>query len=255
MTVSVRSYLAVGIAAAMISAGTGAAVVSPVAAAPLPVMASPAVQLSALATALPLPAAAKPPTKPTTSPFGGGDPSDTPGQRIINSYNALEPWVQYGVDLSAWGVGFLPWPVNLAAPQMTIGYSGVSALSQAVVYSVAYAVDGQPELIGPTLKNGVQTAATNVVQGEIGWIRSYFPPLPPLGGAATVIAPKAVARAAASVHDAKPSQRKSVPAPSAAATSAKTVDTADTADLPAPVKRVHKTTRSAKAARGHSSGR
>ena len=103
MTVRVKSSLAAGIAAGLVAVGTGVAVVSPVAATPPPVMASPAVQLSALAATLPLPAAAKPPTKPTTNPFGGGNPSDSPGQRIINSYNALQPWVQYGVDLSAWG--------------------------------------------------------------------------------------------------------------------------------------------------------
>ena len=81
---------------------------------------------------------------------------------------------------------------------MIIGYSGVSALNQAAVYSVAYALDGQQDLIGPTLKNGVQTAVNNIVQGEISWIASYFPPRPPINGGATVAAPTAPVRAAAS---------------------------------------------------------
>ena len=72
--------------------------------------------------------------------------------------------------------------------------SGVSALNQAAVYSVAYALDGQQDLIGPTLKNGVQTAVNNIVQGEISWIASYFPPRPPINGGATVAAPTAPVR-------------------------------------------------------------
>lgn len=185
MLVSVRSSLSAGVAAAVLAAGVGATVVSPVAAAPLPVTASPAVQLSALAVTLPKP------TKPLTNPFGGATGA-TPGERIINGYNAVQPWVQYGVELGAWGVGWLPWPIGLIAPQMNIGYSAVEPLSRAAVYSVAYAIDGQPELIQPTIKNGIQTSINNLVQGELSWIASYFPPLPPIRGAAAV-APKAAA--------------------------------------------------------------
>jgi hypothetical protein len=191
MLVSVRSSLSAGVATALLAAGVGVAVVSPVAAAPLPVTASPTVQLSALAISLPKP------TKPLTNPFGGATGA-TPGERIINGYNAVQPWVQYGVELGAWGVGWLPWPIGLIAPQLNIGYSAVEPLSRALVYSVAYAVDGQPELIQPTIKNGIQTSVHNLVQGELSWIASYFPPLPPIGGAA-VVAPKVVARAGASV--------------------------------------------------------
>lgn len=205
--VSVRSHLSTGIAAGLLAAAAGPAMVSPAATAPLPVMASPVVQLSALAAALPRPAAAQP-TQPGTGPFGGGTAS-SPGQLIINSYNALQPWAQYSVDLGAWGVGFLPFPVSLAAPQMTIGYSGVEALSQAAVYSLAYALDGKWNLIGPTVKNGVDAAYGNVVRGEIGWIASYFPPAPPIRGGASVAAPKAAARAAAAI----PSVATSISAP------------------------------------------
>lgn len=197
MLVNVRSSLSAGIAAAVLAAGAGVAAVAPVASAPLPVMASPAIQLSALASVLPKPAAAAFPTKPTTSPFGGGGTASTPGERIINSYNAIQPWVQYGVELSAWGVSWLPWPIGLIAPQMNIGYSGLEPVTRALTYSVAYALDGQWDLIQPTIKNGIQTGVNNLVQGEIGWIAGFFPPLPPFG-AATVAGPRAATRAAAS---------------------------------------------------------
>jgi len=158
-------------------------------------MASPAVQLSAIAAALPKPTAAKP-TKPGTGPFASAGTAGSAGQVLINGYNTIQPWAQYSVDLGAWGVGFLPFPVSLAAPQMTIGYSGVEALSQATVYSLAYALDGKWNLIGPTVKNGVDAAYGNVVRGELNWITSYFPPAPPIRGA-SVVAPKAAALAAA----------------------------------------------------------
>ena len=97
----------------------------------------------------------------------------------------------------------MPWPIGLIAPQMNIGYSAVEPLSQyPAVYSVAYAIDGQPELIPPTIKNGIQTSVNNLVQGELSWIASYFPPLPPIGGAAAVVAPKPPHRAAASAPEA-----------------------------------------------------
>lgn len=204
MMVSVRSSLTAGVAAAVVAAGAGVAAVSPVRVAPLPMTASPAVQLSALAISLPKP------TKPLTNPFGGNTGA-TPGERIINGYNALEPWVQYSVELGAWGVGWLPWPIGLVAPQMNIGYSAVEPLSRAAVYSVAYAIDGQPELIKPTIQNGVQTSYNNLVRGELGWIASYFPPLPPLRGAASV-APKTAGRAAAAL----PGAAAGVPGASAA---------------------------------------
>lgn len=141
-----------------------------------PVVVAPAVQLSAAMAALPQPAAAMP-TFP--DPFVG-TVGGSAGDAIINGYNAIEPWVQYGVELSAWAVGWVPWPIGLAGPQATIVYSGIEPVTQAVVYSTAYLVDGMPELIPPTLANGVQTGITNFWQGEVSWIAGFLPPLPPI---------------------------------------------------------------------------
>ncbi len=215
MVVNVRSAFSAGVAASLLAAGAGTAVVSPALTAPLPVMASPAVQLSALMSALPKPSAATKPTKPTTGPFPGGAAGSI-SDWIINSYNTVQPWIQYSVDLGAWGVGWMPFPINYAAPQMIIGYSGIEPLAQAGVYSAAYALAGQWELIGPTVKNGVETAYGNFVRGQIGWVTSFFPPPPPLGGA-SVAAPKAFARVAASSL-AAPAARSAPAKPTAAAT-------------------------------------
>jgi len=186
MMVSVRSCLSAGLAAGVLTAAAGSVALVPLSAPPLPALASPAVQLRAAIAALPLPAAALP-NIPDPIDVGSGDSA---GDAIINGYNAIEPWVQYSVELGAWAVGWLPWPIGLAAPQVIIAYSGIQPVTQALVYSTAYLIDGEFDLIGPTITNGIQTGVDNVIAGEISWFASFFPPLPPiqfpvLPGAAT----------------------------------------------------------------------
>jgi hypothetical protein len=166
------------------------------------------VQLRAAIAALPLPAAALP-NIPDPIDVGSGDSA---GDAIINGYNAIEPWVQYSVELGAWAVGWLPWPIGLAAPQMIIAYSGIQPVTQALVYSTAYLIDGEFDLIGPTITNGIQTGVDNVIAGEISWFASFFPPLPPiqfpvLPGAATAPADAVGAEAPAP----KPAATRSTP--------------------------------------------
>ena len=60
-------------------------------------------------------------------------------------------------------------------------YFTVEPLVQSAVYSFAYLIDGEPSLIGPTIRAGIQQAANNFVIYGIAWIESIvpFPPLPP----------------------------------------------------------------------------
>ncbi len=208
MMVSVRSCLSAGLAAGVLTAAAGSVALVPLSAPPLPALASPAVQLRAAIAALPLPAAALP---NIPDPIDVGS-ADSTGDSIINGYNAIEPWVQYSVELGAWAVGWLPWPIGLAAPQMIIAYSGIQPVTQALVYSTAYLIDGEFELIGPTITNGIQTGVDNVIAGEISWFASFFPPLPPiqfpvLPGAATAPADAVGAEAPAP----KPAATRSTP--------------------------------------------
>lgn len=208
MMVSVRSCLSAGLAAGVLTAAAGSVALVPLSAPPLPALASPAVQLRAAIAALPLPAAALP---NIPDPIDVGS-ADSAGDAIINGYNAIEPWVQYSVELGAWAVGWLPWPIGLAAPQVIIAYSGIQPVTQALVYSTAYLIDGEFDLIGPTITNGIQTGVDNVIAGEISWFASFFPPLPPiqfpvLPGAAT--APADAVRAEAPAP--KPAATRSTP--------------------------------------------
>ena len=221
MMVSVRSCLSAGLAAGVLTAAAGSVALVPLSAPPLPALASPAVQLRAAIAALPLPAAAAAALPNIPDPIDVGS-ADSTGDSIINGYNAIEPWVQYSVELGAWAVGWLPWPIGLAAPQMIIAYSGIQPVTQALVYSTAYLIDGEFDLIGPTITNGIQTGVDNVIAGEISWFASFFPPLPPiqfpvLPGAATAPADAVRAEAPAPEPAATRSTPPAEPAPVEAA--------------------------------------
>lgn len=179
-----NSYFTAGMACCLLAAGVGAAPVASEA----PAVASPAVRLAV---------------------------AESPGDWIINAYNTVQPWVEYGVELFAWAVEWLPWPIGLLAPQADIVYGGWQPFAQSVVYSLAYLVDGRFDLIIPTLTLGVQTGVTNLIQGEIAWIASFFPPLPPIGSAQTTTTARA---------ESSPSRQRQGAAPPRAARSANRTD-------------------------------
>ena len=201
MIASTRSYLTAGLSAGLVLAATGAAVVAPTAGPPPIRVASPAVALTAAFPQLPV------------VDFSGV--AESPGDWIINAYGVVQPWVEYGVELFAWATEWLPWPIGLLAPQSDIIYSGWQPFAESVVYSFAFLVDGEFDLIVPTLSAGIQTGISNLVQGEIAWILSFFPPLPPIGIAA--------AEAAASARSAG---RTALPASAAVSTETAVSETA-----------------------------
>lgn len=219
MTVSMRSTLAAGLAAATVSAAAVVPVTHPGSAA----ITLPSIALSAsvlpftqpaaaaagaiLGDNAPRPAAAALPAFPgpiTVSATGSA------GDTIISAYNAIEPWVQWGFEVAAWAVSYLPWPLGWLGQQINIAYNTGEPIVQALVYSFAYLIDGQFDLIGPTLINGVNTAVNNLVTGEIAWVLSFFPPLPPISF--PVLPGASVAARAAAVAAPTPARTRSVEA-------------------------------------------
>ena len=185
MTVSVRSSLAAGLAAATL----GAVVLVPVS--------TPRTDALTLSTdaftwssielsSIELSAAVAPLLAPFTSATAAVNPgpvaaaTGSAGEAIINTFNAVEPFVQYGFELAAWATGYLPWPIGWLGQQIDIAYNTGEPIVQALVYSFAYLIDGQFDLIGLTLSYGLNLAVTNFVEGEIAWLLSFLPPLPPL---------------------------------------------------------------------------
>ena len=189
MTVSARSYLATGLAAVTLSAATVVPMASP--RPDVVIMGS----LDLTATVSPLiqplvPAAAAAVPGPTAAATG------SPGDTIINAYNYLEPWVAYGFELADWALGFVP-GVWWVSPAVDLAYFTAEPIVQSLVYSFAFLIDGQAELIGPTLQTGVNEAAANFVTYAFYWFTSLvpLPPFPPF----PIFPVASVAPAAASV--------------------------------------------------------
>lgn len=190
MTVSVRSFLAAGLAAATVSAvmlvpvstprtdvltlSTDAFTWSSIELSSIEL--SP-IELSAAVAALPAPFT---PATAAANPGPVAAATGSAGEAIINTFNAVEPFVQYGFELAAWAAGYLPWPIGWLGQQINIAYNTGEPIVQALVYSFAYLIDGQFDLIGLTLSYGLNLAVTNFVEGEIAWLLSFLPPLPPL---------------------------------------------------------------------------
>jgi hypothetical protein len=182
---SVRSLLAVGACATSVVAAT--VIPSPTAVTSAMTV-SPSVALRAAVTPLlePVNVAAAAEYAPTVCCSNPSvDPQAVPltsaGSVIINTFDALEPWVAYGFELADYALSFVPglWWI---APAIDLAYFSIEPLVQAGVYSFAYLIDGQFADIGPTLALGVQEAVDNFIFFGIAWIGSLIPlpPLPPL---------------------------------------------------------------------------
>lgn len=218
MTVSIRSYLAAGVA----TAAVGAIAIAPIeqtaaqtmgarlyqltasvqsliqpanaAAAALGAIGSstPVTPNSAAATITAAPAAAVSAVPAAAAVSSASIPTPPPliwpsdsllqsaGDAIINIYNAFEPWFQWGWSVVAWAAGWVP-IVGFFAQQINIAYATVEPIVGALVYSFAYLIDGQADLIPQILSNGVSAAWNNFIQGEVAWFESFLPPLPPIG--------------------------------------------------------------------------
>jgi hypothetical protein len=195
MTESVRSLMTAGVTAAMVAA---TAVVPITDRTPIAVE-STAVALSAALSPLLQPSPAAAVTASATSA----------GNAIIVAYDTLEPWVAYGFELADWALSFVP-GVWWIAPAVDLAYFTAEPIVQSLVYSFAYLIDGQPSLIGPTLAQGINDAATNFVIFSFEWLYSIvpLPPIPPFpslpfasvagGAAASLSTTSLVGRAAAS---------------------------------------------------------
>ena len=224
MTVSVRSYLTVGVAALAASAVAVAPVQAPApqsistAAVRLSAAVQPLVEPANVAAGVlglvstPKPAVPKPAAAGSTgTPRAAVTANNSAGDAIINAYNAIQPWVQWGFEVGAWVVGYVPY-AGYFGSQINIAYSTGQPIVGSWVYSFAYLIGGNVSLIGPTLVNGVKQSITNLVQGEINWVLGYLPPLPPIrpfaatapstsaAAAAVVAAPTALPRNVSPAH-------------------------------------------------------
>jgi hypothetical protein len=105
---------------------------------------------------------------------------------IINAYNVINPWIDYGVNLAQYAVGWIP-VASFFAPQIGIFYySLIEPIMTSAVYNTAYVLGGSIGLVQgiSNVINDSINAGIGFVNAEINWALSFLPPLPPLPFAA-----------------------------------------------------------------------
>jgi hypothetical protein len=108
--------------------------------------------------------------------FGSGSIANT----IENVYLTVEPYVQYGFQLLAYAVGFVPF-VGLLAPQINFLYNLIEPIVQGALFNTLDWLSGAISF-GQGLSNffAATTSSINVfIQTEINWLLGFLPPLPP----------------------------------------------------------------------------
>lgn len=129
---------------------------------------------------------------------------------IIDGYNTVMPWVDWGVEVAQWAVGWVPWVGWVGADQIGIFYFDlIRPLITSAVYNTAYVIGGSVGFF-PAIGNFINdtgNAINGFVHAEINWALGFLPPLPPLPFAATkAAAAKTDTKAAGAV--AKPGATK-----------------------------------------------
>ncbi|WP_237568676.1 hypothetical protein [Mycolicibacterium lacusdiani] len=152
-----------------------------------------AVSLSAASTALPTPGDAPrllvqwvqrivvPPSFGAALPSPQFPPVVAPtsiGSSIKNVYDSVEPWVQYGFDLAAYAVGWVPY-VGWLAPQIPIFYHFGERIARSVTYNIADWIDGRVSFSQGLINVVIDTFNSFVQLGIDQW-NFWLPPLPPL---------------------------------------------------------------------------
>lgn len=89
--------------------------------------------------------------------------------------------MQYGFNLTAWAVGWLPY-IGILAPQINFFYYLGEPIVQAVLFNAIDFVDGTVTFSQALTNSETATAASinQFINTEINWIRGFLPPLPPI---------------------------------------------------------------------------
>lgn len=102
------------------------------------------------------------------------------GNAIIGAYNAIEPWVAYGVDVADWALGWIPfgWIIG---DQINIFYDSLEPAVQSIFYNIGWWVGGSISFWAG-LNNVVLDSANafiGLLNAEIRYGFGFLPPLPP----------------------------------------------------------------------------
>jgi hypothetical protein len=125
-----------------------------------------------------LPSAGQPFPTPVFPPVIGGTSIDS---TIKNVYNAIEPWVQWGFEVAAYAVGWIPY-VGWLAPQINIFYNLVERIVRSGVFNFADWLGGNGSALQNLGQFGVDTINSFIffANDQIHFWLPSLPPLPPL---------------------------------------------------------------------------
>ncbi|MGV0601881.1 hypothetical protein ABQE42_19835, partial [Mycolicibacterium pulveris] len=185
MGVSVRSLLMSGVSVV----GATAIAIAPVQAPPPEVIAHTSAPVRVVSNDFVELLAA---VQPTAAP---GDPValNAAGDAIINAWNSLLPWIDYGVELAAYVVDFIPFGFELADQINIFYFSLIRPIANSFVVDLVAPVVSDPlnlnsyidglSALGSTTVNSLWNFAVTEFYFFFGWLIPPIPPLPPLQAA------------------------------------------------------------------------
>jgi hypothetical protein len=171
-----------------------------------------AVNLRATSQALQLTAAVQPLVAPTEAPRllvdwlqrviippSASAPFPTPhfpptvspvslGSSIKWVYDAVEPWVEWGFDVAAYAVGWIPW-VGWLAPQISIFYDFGEMIVRSITFNIADWLDRQISF-GQGLRNVAVDTINSFIflaNAQLDFWLPPLPPIPPIPGSTTTM--------------------------------------------------------------------
>lgn len=125
------------------------------------------------------PSASAPFPTPQFPPVVGGT---SVSSFIKNTYNAIEPWVQWGFELVAYGVGWVPY-VGWLAPQIMIFYNLGERIVRSITFNIADWIGGQVSFAQGLINVGVDTINSFIffANDQLAFWLPPLPPIPPIG--------------------------------------------------------------------------
>ena len=97
---------------------------------------------------------------------------------IKNTYNAVEPWVQWGFEVVAYAVGWIPY-VGWLAPQIMYFYNLGERIVRSITFNIADWIGGQVSFVQGLVNVGVDTINSFIFFAN-DQLAFWLPPLPPI---------------------------------------------------------------------------
>ena len=125
------------------------------------------------------PSASRPFPTPDFPPVVGGNSLQS---AIINTYNAIEPWVQWGFEVAEYAVGWIPY-VGWLAPQVMYFYNLGERIVRSITFNIADWIGGDISFGQGLVNVGIDTINSFIsfANDQLAFWLPPLPPIPPIG--------------------------------------------------------------------------